>query len=773
MLAFVMIVMVAAGSLFTTAQAGVTTVDFLEVVGVDVNAAGPILVRMDEVHNRLIVANTLTSSLSVIDCGARTTRNIPLGGRAFQHLKSEAMTINGSTGGVCLVGDRRVFVVDVERGRAATVRTGLQFESIAVDERTGNVFVAGRESESLGLIKARANRLEDIPWLEEREDLINLNATPPPPIRKVVADNSLGRIFGVDGRTSRLFEFDGRSGRLLAERPIPLEAGGRWHLAGYDQGRHALFIVVERDERDVIQAARIDVTGTDDVVVPLPGYREGVGITYNHKRGEVYIAYDNQASVHVATFDGGGALCEIAVPAYGNDAASVDEANDVLYVGSWAFGEVDVVDLKARSLVKRMTGLGIIPHMFTSAFNSNDGLLYFPTGASAVNGTFGAAVTALDPTTGETAKIYGGWSPVDLIEMPSRNSFFVFNSEDQFAEVRADGGYDLHRLPFDYPLRAIRNRDGDVYLSYGPHQSYWPTVYIWDAKDGVLTIDAEDLGFYDRRIPRQALQMAMDENGVLYFTQNNWGKEEQFVGLLTDPVRVYEANRRLRLTDVVERETTQRILQYDREAKRLYLVRVGEKDDDPSVLQVIDPVRKEVVARVELGLTASDLLFDDEAIYITNFDSRTVSIVGKDDFAVRAVETDEHPLRLCRAGGRVFALSHTANTLQEIGGEARTHELPHKGLPDNVFVLRDRAVITSHAPDELYVVQFDPKTNEFSTLHQLAYPYGDTSCNTRNVSFYVRGQYGDAVFETTRAQADADGRLWITDFLAGKLFILQ
>jgi len=773
MIVFMLILALVTGPLCSAAGAGVTTVDFLEVAGVDVNAAGPVLVQMDSARNRLIVANTLTSSLSVIDCGNKSVRNIPLGGRAFQHLKAEAMTINGRTGDVCLIGDERIFLVDVEDGTVRTIPTDVQFESIAVDESTENVFVAGRESKTLGFINAGSKKINERKWLDAREDLINLNATPPPPIRKVIDCGTLDRIVAIDGMESKMYLFDTRHGLLQKGRQIPLEAGGRWHLAGYNDETRKLFIVVERDNREVVQAARIDVTGTDDVVVTLPGYREGVAITYNPKRDEVYVGYDNQPSVHVVSFADGGALEEIAIPAFGNDAAAVDEANDVLYIGSWAQGEVDVIDLKARSFVKRITGLGIIPHMFTSAFNPNDGLLYFPKGASAVNGTFGAAVTALDPATGETTKIYNGWAPIDLIEMPSRGTFLVFNSEDQFAEVRPDGSYDLHRLPFDYPVQAIHNRDGDVYMSYGPHQSYWPTVYIWGAKNGVLTVDAEDLSFYDRRIPRQANRMALDKNGVLYFTQSNWGKEEQFVGLLPDPVRLYEANQRLHLVDEVQREITQRILKYDPAADRLYLVRVGEQDDAPSVLQVIDPVEKTVVERIEVGLTATDLLFDDEAIYISNFDSKTVSIIDKQDFATREVETGEHPLRLCRVGDVVYVLNHTANTLQQIGVKGKTHKLPKKGLPDNVFVWRGKAVITSHTEDGLYILQFDPEKEKVKTLHELDYPFGNTSYDTRNVSFYVRGQYGDVVFETTRARTDADLRLWVTDFLSGKLFIIE
>ena len=113
-------------------------------------------------------------------------------------------------------------------------------------------------------------------------------------------------------------------------------------------------------------------------------------------------------------------------------------------------------------------------------------------------------------TSEKIEKIHTGWSPIDLIELKDRGSFLVFNSEDRFAEVWANGSYDMKPLPYDYPIRAAYSPEGDIYLSYGPHQSYWPTVYIWDAKNGILTIDAEDLGYYDRRIPRQAHEMALD-----------------------------------------------------------------------------------------------------------------------------------------------------------------------------------------------------------------------------------------------------------------------
>ncbi len=757
----------------------VETVDFLKNAGLSVNGAGPIIVKVDSVRNRIIAANTLSSSLSVIDGKTHTVENIPLGGRALQHLKEEAMFISAKTGTVYLIGARCFSVIYPEKREALTIPTDIQFESVTVNEKTGNAFLAGRESMSLGFLKGGSSKIEMIEWLESKEDLLNLNQTPPPSIRKVVSDDSLNRIIAVDGYTSMLFLFDVATGEQLQSRKLGLTSGGRWHLAGYDQEDHHLYLVTETDRREIIEAGRIDVSGGNDMIVQLPKFTEGVGIRYNQKRKEVYIPYDNHASVHVVDFRDGGVVDEIKIPAYGNDASALNEKNDILYIGSWAHGEVDVIDLEKRRLHKRILDLGIIPHMFSIAFNPNSNLVYFPKGATAVNGAFGAAISALDPLSGKVEKIFTGWSPIDLIESRKRGSFLVFNSEDQFAEVRAGGTFDLHDLPYDYPIRAVNSPEGNIYLSYGPHQSYWPVVYIWDAKNGILTIDEKDLSIYDRRIPRQAHAMELDERGVLYFTQNNWGKEEQFLGVLKDEIRLYDPGDRIALEDEVEREITQRLLEYDPVQKRLFLVRVAEKDDDPSLLQIIDPVGKKVLIKIPLGLTASDLLSDDENLSIANFDSDTVSIVNKKSFETIDLKADAKPLRLCRLGNTVYVVTHRGNTLQEVTGDPKekkiekTFRIPFEGLPDNLFVWKEKVIITSHSSAKLFIIGFDPAKESFSLLHTLEYPYADTSFDSRNVSFYVRGQFGDAVFSITNGKEDSEGRLWVTDFLSGKLFILS
>jgi DNA-binding beta-propeller fold protein YncE len=754
------------------APAETATVDLLAETGFSINAAGPVLVMMDEERGRLIAANTLSSSLTVIDCGTRKVTNIPLDGRAYQHLKSESMIIRKTTGHVCLIGIGCFYIIDPSSGSARTVETDHQLESIAVDEATGNVFLAGRESPSLYFYEMKKKKLRKLDWLETGEPLINLNATPPPPIRKVIADPELGRIIAVDGYTSTLWIFDAADGESDGPRPIPVASGGRWHYGGYNATTHRLYLVIETDKREVIEAAMIDVTGSDDLVIPLPGYTEGVGIIYNEVREEVYVPYDNFASVHIVDFGNGGELHEIAIPAYGNDASAFDTERDLLFIGSWAHGEIDVIDLKTRKMIRRWPGLGIIPHMFTMAYDQERGLLYFPKGASAVNGTFGAAVSVFDPESGDMSKIRTGWAPIDLLENPATGEFVVFSNEDQMAVVADDGSVKFIDLPYDYPVLAAASPEKDIYLSYGPHQSYWPTVYIWDAKNGILLIDSEDYSFYDRRIPRQALAMTLDSDGSLYFSQNNWGREEQFIGTLIDQVRLYEPGKRLRLEDEVEREITQRILEYDAEAGLLYLVKVGEKDDEPGLLQIVDPVTKKVTGRVTVGVTPTDLVFDGDKICVSNFDSESITVIDKDDLSAESIETGKCPLRMCLSGGEVFVINHVDRTIQSLGKMDRKKKIPFEGRPDNMFEWNGRLVISAHSPEEFRLIAYDPKRGKFKTLVKHAYPYGDTSYDTNNVSFYVRGQFGDAVLDITKAAVGSDGGLRVTDFLSGRMFVI-
>jgi hypothetical protein len=751
----------------------VVKVDFPAFGNLAVNAAGPLLIESDPVQNRIVLANTFTSSVSLISGLDHSVTNIPIAGRIPQYLKDEALRIDRISGQVYLVGNLCLHIINPQERRSVSVKTPDQFDMVAINEKNSDAYLVGRSSYFLGIFSKKTGKFRTVRWVEKRETMTNLNQTPPPPIRKVVFDPGLNRVAALDGYTSTLYIFS-PSGKILKKRKLAVRDGLRWHFAGYQEKEHKLYVVIETGKREVIQAAKIDIAGREDCVVDLPGFTEAVGVIKNPVKDEVYIPYDNHPSIHAVSFGNGGHVREIKIPTYGNDASAIDPERQLLFVSSWAYGEINVVDLVKNVLKKRICNLGIIPHMFSMCFHPNNGRLYIPVGATAVNGSFGAAVTSLDITGYRTEKVILGWSPVDLLPLKGRDRFLVFNSEGAMAEVSPEGTFEVHQLPIDYPCRAISLPDGYIYLAYGPHQSYWPVVYIWGAKNGILGIDPGSLETNDRRIPRLAQQMAVDKSGVLYALQNNWGLENQFLAVLPDPVRSpNQGDMRWEVNHPVVRETTQRILKYDPDRNWLYLVSVGEQDNESGLLQILDINSRKVLLSYPVGLTPVDLVFDEAEIYVSCFDSNTIAVINKSDFSVRKIKTGEKPFQLVLKGHDLYCINHNGRSLQVSGDRNKTYPIPFPGRPDALSEFGEGLVLTVHDCNRLNVVLFNPADETFTRIHEEPYPYGETTVDTGNSAFFVRGQFGDAIFQINQIKQDENGRLWITDFLSGRLFIIS
>ena len=770
--------MVVLMGLFVFARADgyrVKTVDLLGEMGLEVNGAGPLLVRMDSERGRVVLVNTNTSSVSLIDSSSRKVRNIPIATRIPQYVKEEALAIDPASGNIYIVGNSCLHVVKPGSGSSVMIPTNDQYEMAAVNPGNGDAFLVGRETMMLAVVSVERQRVNYVRWVDWKQKMVNLNQTPPPPNRKVVWDSGLKRGVAIDGPTASMVLFSS-SGKILKRRKLPLEGGveTRWHFAGYNGDTHRMYLVRETGKRKVTSAIEIDTVAGMDRVVALPELSEAVGVRYNPKLDEVYIPYDNDPAVHAVSFDGDGEVAEIKIPTYGNDATAIDFERDLLYVACWAYAEVEVVDLKARRLVKRIRHLGILPHMFNMAFDPAHNKLIVPIGATAVNGSFGAALTFVNPVDNSVKKVYTGWAPVDLVEKKDGGGFYVFNSEDQVAEVDASGNVEFVKLPCSFPNQALSDKSGNVFVSYGPHQSYWPVVYIWGSKNGILGMYDRMKEFYDRRIPRMAQAMALDKNGALVALQNNWGKEKQFLISFPDEIRSPNlGDMRIELDDDVIRETTQRLLKYDGEKHLFYLVRVGEADDEPGIFQVVDPAAKKAVQRLEVGRTPVDLVFDQDYIYVANFDDNSITKINTKDYSSTGLSTEKLPLRLAVVDGGLLVMNHGSGTLQFFGEKERSFKIPFPGQPDQMAVIGRKAIVTIHCSNALRIVAFDLDEERFELVHLLEYPFGETTVDTDNTAFYMRGQLADNIFGINRIVADSDGRIWISDYLAGKLFIIE
>jgi YVTN family beta-propeller protein len=476
-------------------------------------------------------------------------------------------------------------------------------------------------------------------------------------------------------------------------------------------------------------------------------------------------------------------VTEIKIPAYGNDASAIDFNNDKLYVASWAYGEIDVIDLKIRSLKKRVRNIEILPHMFSMDFLNSSGDLVVPLGATAVNGSHGAALTLFSVNQDfSRRRLLTGWAPVDLVQVPGDSAFLVFNSEDVMAVVNPDGSWESEVLPVTYP-RLARVCKQNLYLAYGPHQSYWPTVYIWAARNGILEIEPKriettgrgsQLNFqtFDRRTPRLAHDMAVDSLSRLYALQNSWGREKLMLSYFPEGIRLFGPQVKVAFEEPINRETIPRILKYDRSLNRLYMMVLGNTNEDNGRVLIIDASDQSLIRTVETGLTPTDLVFDEKAIYIANFDENTVSRIDKSTQTASKIRTGEQPFRLAKCDNDVYVINYGSSTLQNLS-TGKKIKLGFPGKPDFLFAAEDRLIISMHSPNSFDLILYDPSSGQFNRIHHLDYPYGELGFDTVNASFSTPGQFGDAIFTVNQMKLDDKSRLWVTDFLSGRLLIVD
>jgi DNA-binding beta-propeller fold protein YncE len=231
----------------------------------------------------------------------------------------------------------------------------------------------------------------------------------------------------------------------------------------------------------------------------------------------------------------------------------------------------------------------------------------------------------------------------------------------------------------------------------------------------------------------------------------------------------------MELEDTVLRETTQRILKYDKKRHRLYIVRVGETDEEIGILQIFDPDSHKILLKYPTGLTPTDLVFNEDFIYIANFDSNTITTVKKDDFSVQKIKTGQKPFKLALLNNTLYCINHNDNSLHAIEDEKeiKTYSLPYPGKPGNLFCTGKKLIITGHTSGALHILSFCPEKKSFQLVHKEVYPYGETTVDTNNSAFYLKGQFADGIFEINQIKQDKKARIWITDYLSGKLFIIQ
>ncbi len=751
----------------------VKEINLLKKSGLTYNGLGPLLIRFDGPRNRIVQVNSISSSITLIDDRTGRVINIPVKKRVPQFLKEESMAIDNESGGIYSIADHSLNIVFPKTKTSLNFNTKYQYEMVAVDSKTKNCLLVGKTTDKALFINIKSRKKKFIRLFNEKENISNLNQTPPPPRRKAVYDRNLKKFIIYDGYTKKLISVNSRNFKVVSERKIKVKEGLRLHFAGYDEKNHFLYLVVETSKRKDIEAVRIDCMGKNDKIIVLPGLTEAVGVKLNPEDEQVYIPYDNHHMVHVADFRS-GKLIKIPLPSFGNDASAYDRNLKKLFIASWAFGEIYIVDLKKMELEKRVRNVGILPHMFNMAYSPLSKKIYIPTGATAVNGCFGSALTTLNTENFKLDKVYTGWGPAGMLFSKKRDSLLVFNSEDQLAEIFLNGQSDFIRLPVRYPADFKIGLNGNIYFSYGPHQSYWPVVYIWSADNGVCELEIKTMQFFKRRTARLAQKIVVDKAGGIWGTQNSWGKEKIFLSYFPKGIRVFSPQERVYFYKMIERENSPRILKYDNKKNEIFLVKTGEKDSEGGNVIVFNALDKKLVKSVQTGTFPTDLEFDEDKFVVSNYMLNSIDVISRSTDEVSRIKSCKNPLDMTKLGDTYYVIGHGDNTLMRYNSTGKKFfKIPYEGLPDRIISDNRVIYIVSHTSSKMILLSFEPLGKRFKKFFEFKYPYGDPGYGSNNSAFFQRGQFSDSIYRISDIVIIKKGKLVIRDFLSGRIFLLS
>ncbi len=756
----------------------IVEVDFLKSLNLKYNAQGPHVLKADPVNKRIIVACVNSSMLAVIDDRTSVVQTIPIGTRMPRRFHYNSLAIDPGRHRVYLAGEKQVVEVNLLTEKSRQIALPTDFEVVAIDQTTGRDFLTGRNSGELIVVTPEDAKIKRIPFGLALPQLPWKAATPPPPIRNVLVNPDKREVYLVDGANSELITFHADKLKLLKRRKLAVPAHARWHQAGFDAKNGRIYFVLEDSNRVCAQALRIDTQQDQDVIVNLSGrYREPQGVNCSINREEIYIPYDNHPFVQVVKFTQPVQVDSIDVPRFGMDASAVDEFRSRLWVTNWSQGTLYSIDLLNRKLIYTIPQFPVYPHTNNLVLIPGTGNLYIPSGATVVNGTFGASVTLFKTLRNEFVEIPTGWGPVSLAPRPESNAFYVFSSDRQFASVEPNGQYTPFLLPYPYAHEAELSPDRQsVYVAYGPHSSMWPTFYIGSTRNGLLQMGNEPGKYKDILLDRLAQGIEFDRSGNLWAMQNTWGEEAPFLSYFPASGETWQ---RVVLDDRVENECVFRLLKSDPEWNLLYVILVGERNDQPGRLHLIDTRKLMELIALPVGVNPTDLCVQSKTneIIITCFDSDSVTFIERSFFQMKRMYSGKQPIA-CAADvrrGSTYVINQGSKSLTIFDTETSHVPLPADCLPNNLLVDENTGTvfITAHQSNQMKLLAYDPDTKQVTTLLEKAYLYGEVTFDQANSAFAERAQWGDAIFKITQMQFDTQRRLWVTDYLSGKLWIVQ
>jgi DNA-binding beta-propeller fold protein YncE len=200
----------------------------------------------------------------------------------------------------------------------------------------------------------------------------------------------------------------------------------------------------------------------------------------------------------------------------------------------------------------------------------------------------------------------------------------------------------------------------------------------------------------------------------------------------------------------------------------------------------VNPVLKTLVATYETGIAPTDIAFLKNYTIVCSFLEAKVTVVNStvDDAGsenVFEINVGNGPIAIATDSSKkeAYVLNHLDSTLSVISykGNAlqlkKTVQIPGGFKPGNLFFADGNLYISAHKNDQFVLYRFSPETELFKVILTYNYPYGEINFDQSNTAFANTAQWGDAIYRLNEFALDLKGRLWITDYLSGKLWIVK
>ncbi|MCM3746990.1 YncE family protein [Paenibacillus pasadenensis] len=294
----------------------------------------------------------------------------------------------------------------------ATIRVGSRPSDIAINKRTGMLYVPNNGSGSLSVIDSRLNRV--VATVEGLAGAVFTAVNP-----------RTNQIF-VSGLTGKLFIIDGRSNKLVRT----LEAGGAFASIAVNIKTNKVYALnIERNSVTVVDGTREKVIATIPVGTQNPSFAAPHAVAVNPFTNRVYVLNTGSNTATVINGCTHRVMSAIKV-GQGPLSLVINLRTNRLYIAVEERSSVSIVNGRTNQRIKTIPNVGDID---TFAVNPVTNLIYAPDDT-----TNSSKITVINGKTNQImTTIQGGESPRIPVVNRKLNRIYVSTAGEEIPPSRA------------------------------------------------------------------------------------------------------------------------------------------------------------------------------------------------------------------------------------------------------------------------------------------------------------------------------------------------